>query len=552
MADRPVRARRWRRRLALALLLACAAVATGALLYGRRAWDAILGRAPALEPRAMTVVPGIHMLGGLSPSPAYVVETAEGLILIDSGLDVDAGYLRSQMAELRLDWTRIRAIFLTHAHGDHIGGAEALRRATGARVHAGAGDAAVIRAGGPREAVFSTFSMPGQMTHSTQVDVELRGGERITIGGVEIAAIAAPGHTPGSVCYLVESRGRRALFGGDVIMMLKGDAPPLDEPDQPLGTYSAYLPPRYRGDARQTLATLRDLRRLPVPDLVLPGHPRSDPTPQSPSLSSRDWDATLVRGIRAMETLVARYEADGADFLDGNPRALLPDLDYLGDRGTRAVYAFSSGSRLFLVDAPGGPGLLDDVAARRRQLGRPPMVPTAVLLTACGSGETSGLRDLVDRCHPQVYAARAGLADIRRICPAGTIVRPADELAAACGLAVETIDLAGRGIAPIAYRLACGGKSVLFSGQIPVKLSDESGEHLVIDLLKPPGDLRGYFATLTRFHESPALAPDLWLPALPTHGQNANLYDRQWRREVERNLVLLRSIVAQSPSPSGR
>ena len=67
------------------------------------------------------------MLGGLSPSAAYVVETSDGLILVDSGLAADAAPLKSQMAELGLDWRRLRAILLTHAHGDHTGGAEALR-----------------------------------------------------------------------------------------------------------------------------------------------------------------------------------------------------------------------------------------------------------------------------------------------------------------------------------------------------------------------------------------------------------------------------------------
>src|SRR5262249_43061092 len=53
--------------------------------------------APLLVPQAMTVVPGIHMLGGLEPSAAYVVESSDGLILVDSGVDGDAVRLKSQM-----------------------------------------------------------------------------------------------------------------------------------------------------------------------------------------------------------------------------------------------------------------------------------------------------------------------------------------------------------------------------------------------------------------------------------------------------------------------
>ena len=45
---------------------------------------------PLLAPHATTIAPGIHMLGGLRPSAAYVVETSEGLVLIDSGEDSNA------------------------------------------------------------------------------------------------------------------------------------------------------------------------------------------------------------------------------------------------------------------------------------------------------------------------------------------------------------------------------------------------------------------------------------------------------------------------------
>ena len=167
-------------------------------------------RKPLLVSAASTLAPGVNILGGLSPSAAYVVRTSEGLVLVDSGLQADASRLKSQMAELGLDWHGVRAILLTHAHGDHVGGAQHLREMTGAKVYAGAGDAAVLRAGGPREAFFSIFHMPDDTPHPTTVDVELRGGESLAFGAVTFRALDLPGHTPGSICYLMEKAGLRA------------------------------------------------------------------------------------------------------------------------------------------------------------------------------------------------------------------------------------------------------------------------------------------------------------------------------------------------------
>jgi glyoxylase-like metal-dependent hydrolase (beta-lactamase superfamily II) len=280
---------------------------------------------PILGPRAVMVVPGVHYLGALTPAAAYVVETSEGLVLIDAGLDKEAALVRQQMGSLGLDWTRLRAILLTHAHSDHSGGAEHLRAATGAKVYAGQGDAAVLRAGEPREAFFSTFAMPENVVPTpTTVDVELSDEHEIAVGEVRFRALVTPGHTPGSVCYLTELGGRRLLFSGDVIWSL-GDFDPSGPMNaRPLGTYAAYLAPRYRGDARAFLSTLRRLRALSAPDLVLPGHPRGGGPSVRPLMSPERWEALLAPGIREMERLVERLAKEGPGILDGGPKTPKP------------------------------------------------------------------------------------------------------------------------------------------------------------------------------------------------------------------------------------
>jgi hypothetical protein len=326
----------------------------------------------------------------------------------------------------------------------------------------------------------------------------------------------------------MEREGLRALFSGDIIMGLG---------DVPLGTYTTYLPPRYRGDARTFLASLKMLRTLPVPNLVLPGHPSASREPQSPCLTRERWETMLDRGIDEMGRLIARYEADGAGFLDGQAKRLLPGLYYLGDFHDSAVYVFFASSRFFVVDAPGGPGLADFLKTRVHELGLVPAEPTAVLLTACGERETAGLEELIEQSHALVVAAPAGVAEIGKKCPPGTTVIPVSELADQGWFPVRPILLRGRGRAPVAYLLPWAEKKVLFSGRIPAGLDEQSREELLTELAQSP-TAEIYAASLRQLVD---LRPDVWLPASPSNGQNANLYDRSWDNILQKNYRAVQS-----------
>lgn len=486
--------------------------------------------AHVLSPAPVQIVPGIYLLGGLAPAAAYVVETSAGLVLVDTGLQADGRLLRAEMAKLHLDWHDIRAIFLTHVHGDHTGGAAQLRAATGAKVYAGRQDAAVLRAGKPWEAFFSKFSMPSEIKPvPTPVDVDLNGDDIIHVGDVQFQALATPGHTPGSTCYVMERNGQRILFSGDVIWSLSADGP--------LGIYSAYLPPRYRGNAREFLATLRRLRALPVPDLVLPGHPRKDLVPESPAMTAERWARLLDPGIRALERLEARYQRDGANFLDGQPKQLLRGLYYLGDYHDGAVYALKAQSRLFVVNAPGGPGLADFVTTRLQALGVKPTAVTAVILTSGDRDDTAGLPDLLERAHRKTVVVPAASHDAAAAFPGGTDIISAADLHAKGWFPVQALALAGRGTAPLAYLVRWEGKAVLLTGRIPINRSHATVAALEADFRHNDGDVAAYRASLRQLND---VNPDLWLPAHPADGQNANLYDRAWESILSDNAELFR------------
>src|SRR5438552_3932403 len=116
MASNPSSAPRRRRWLSAGLtVLILAATLVGVSRWYGTEEDAS-GSAPAipgLDAVALTVMPGINCLGGLEPAASYVVETPEGLVLIDSGLEANARSLKSEMAQLGLNWKHIRAILLT-------------------------------------------------------------------------------------------------------------------------------------------------------------------------------------------------------------------------------------------------------------------------------------------------------------------------------------------------------------------------------------------------------------------------------------------------------
>src|SRR5436309_2740430 len=71
-----------------------------------------------------TIAPGIHVLNNLGPAAAYAVETSDGLVLVDSGLEATGATIERDFRYRHLDLARLRAILLTHAHADHSQGAQ--------------------------------------------------------------------------------------------------------------------------------------------------------------------------------------------------------------------------------------------------------------------------------------------------------------------------------------------------------------------------------------------------------------------------------------------
>ncbi len=94
---------------------------------------------------------------------------------------------------------RVKAILLTHAHDDHIRAVSELASAVGAPVYLHAADNMLW------DAVFPD----GRPEHA------IGDGDTFEVAGTTLRALHTPGHSPGSVCYLLEDLG--TVFTGDTL-----------------------------------------------------------------------------------------------------------------------------------------------------------------------------------------------------------------------------------------------------------------------------------------------------------------------------------------------
>ena len=169
------------------------------------------------------VVPGIRVVPLRTPTlpPAthtncVLVGHAEGLVIVDPASPYEEEQRRLLEA---LDGTDVRAIWLTHHHGDHIGGVQALRGALDVPVRAHPATAAKLAPGIP-------------------IDEPLFEGDHEDLGrGLILEALHTPGHARGHLAF--RDQVRRVVIAGDLVAG-QGTIV-IDPPEGDMGDYLATL-----------------------------------------------------------------------------------------------------------------------------------------------------------------------------------------------------------------------------------------------------------------------------------------------------------------------
>ena len=133
----------------------------------------------------------------------YLYNTGHGYAAFDTGLSPLFASLA--LKRLGIDPALVRAVFLTHSDFDHKSGMSLFENAT---IYLPAGEAPLVNKKIARR--FIVYNGP------VKNHVPLADGETLTLGTTTIKTVAAPGHTPGSACYLI---GREAVATGDLLQI---------------------------------------------------------------------------------------------------------------------------------------------------------------------------------------------------------------------------------------------------------------------------------------------------------------------------------------------
>jgi len=150
---------------------------------------------------------------------AWAIKTSEGIIIVDAMDNADEAehYIEGGLRKLGLDPASIKYVVISHAHGDHYGGAAYLQQKFNPHVVMSEIDWKMLEET-QRDPLFGTKRNP-LFGEPPKRDQSVANGETITLGGTTLKFYVIPGHTLGTLAtvFTVHDRGephRAVAWGG--------------------------------------------------------------------------------------------------------------------------------------------------------------------------------------------------------------------------------------------------------------------------------------------------------------------------------------------------
>jgi metallo-beta-lactamase class B len=198
---------------------------------------------------------------GQSEYSAWAITTSEGIIVMDAIFDYSVeDEVINGLTKLGLDPAQIKYVIVSHAHGDHVGGARKLQE-RGAKIVMSAADWELMER--------ATVNFPKPVR-----DVVATDGQKLTLGDTTITMHLTPGHTLGTLSTLIPLKdGARthtaAYWGGTAFNWVRGPANYIT-PERPAWFWFAAY--------RQSAGRFRDIVTRANVDVILSNHTKYDQT----------------------------------------------------------------------------------------------------------------------------------------------------------------------------------------------------------------------------------------------------------------------------------
>jgi len=167
----------------------------------------------------MKIMENLWQVGGaeyttVEDAAIYLVRFKDRAVLIDSGCGEEHEMLVNNINEILPPDVNIEYLFLTHCHYDHSGGAQKVRDQYGCKIVAHEIDTAYLENGDNNVTAAAWYDAE---MNPLIIDYKIRNKtETFQVGNGQVVAHHCPGHSPGSVVYLVEFGPMKVLFGQDV------------------------------------------------------------------------------------------------------------------------------------------------------------------------------------------------------------------------------------------------------------------------------------------------------------------------------------------------